>query len=90
MTRRREIGVGSAWNSKDGQYLFHPDEFPRVLNEWMNGTAPFIETRTLHGDRLVIKRGAIEAMQLFTPEGIAGQRAEDKADKQEDVAEGAD
>lgn len=89
MRRRRETGVGAMW-IRDAQYLFDPADFDRVANEWMNGTAPFIETRNYHGDRLIVKRGLIDTMQLFTAEGIAAQRQEDAADKSDDAITGAD
>lgn len=89
MRRRRDTGVGALW-AKDAQYLFDPADFDRVANEWMHGTSPFIETRNYHGDRLIVQRGIIDSMQLFTAEGMAAQREEDAADKADDLITGAD
>ena len=88
MNRRRETGIAVAWTRSDSSYACRPDQYSKLRDAWMSGKA-FVELDTIHGDTFVLKLGTVEAIQLFTPEGMAFAREEAAADKADDAITGA-
>lgn len=86
-TRRREIGYAAAWSKTEGSYAFHPSEYDALKTAWMKGAA-FFTGQTLHGDECTVKLACVEAVMLYTPEGIASVRAEEDADRSDDMLTG--
>lgn len=89
MARRRETGYGAAWARSGGAYIFAIEGYEEVRAAWMAGRA-FVETRSVHGEPLTLKLAAVEAIQRYSPEGIAAARAEEAADRAEDALTGMD
>lgn len=70
-------------------YSFHPDEWERLKATFTGGVSErYFEGRDVNGCTMVLKVMDMIAILRHTPESIAGNRAERKANKADDVAEG--
>jgi hypothetical protein len=88
VANRRDTGYTSATIKGDGAYALHPEEYERLLADWMAGKA-FWTGRAYCGDTVTIKLGQIEAVIRATPEGLAAARAEDDENRTNDMVTGA-
>lgn len=83
MVHPKETGFGIIWTKENSSYRVPPEDFARLKSEWLQGKA-FFEGRTFHGAELVIKLGAVESIQLTTPESYKAfeeEKAQDKAEE---------
>jgi hypothetical protein len=88
LIRQREIGSCFAYSRADGSaYAFARDEYAPLLNDWMMGRA-FFTGASVWGSPLTVKLGDIVAVSDVSPESMAAQREDRKADERDDALEG--
>jgi hypothetical protein len=87
LIRQREVGACFAYSKADGSaYAFARDEFQPLLQEWMSGRA-FYAGLSVYGSPLTVKLGDIVAVSDVSPEALAAQRDDRKADERDDALE---
>ena len=85
MVRQREVGSCYAYSKADGSaYAFARDEYQPLLQEWMAGRA-FFTGLSVYGSVLTVKLGDIVAVSDVSPEQMAAQREDRKADERDDA-----
>ena len=92
MTRRiRDLGTCLAYpKGGDGQpYHLAIGEFDRLREDWMAGKA-FFDGEMHFGGRVTLKLMDVVAIAEVTPASLAEQRANQKADKEDDLLDGLD
>lgn len=87
--RERDVGMCAAEFKSGSSYSFAPEEWPR-LEAAFTGSERYFKGQDVNGCTMVLKVMDLQAILLHTPESIANNRAERKANKAEDIAEGTD
>lgn len=91
MTKRiRELGVCLAYPKAEGSpYHLAISEFERLREDWMAGKA-FCDAEMHYGGKVALRLADIVAIARVTPDSIATQRDDERADKAEDLIDGLD
>lgn len=81
-----EIGMVRVWMKDGTWFAVHPDEWPTIRHAYVSGAAIY-EGRDTYDSPVVIRLGNVAAIDYRAPEVIAQVRADERADKANEVIE---